>query len=222
MEKAVTLVMLQPPAPAREPTAWTHVPSQPLMRSLLSQILTPTAPRRVSRFFRVRSPFTLPRRADHPAYFGLAKFYLSQPFQPSTWVKLNVHSSGVNAISGVHQKYLWVNCGKAGLIVEGRSEIRVSIGSSHSIQLQNLQESTSEGSVYQTRASTREKSRTGDSSLEGQPGSHQKPLLPRPSQTIQKSLSDKCNSRACGTLPQQFRRNCARACPEQRAPFAPE
>jgi hypothetical protein len=35
--KAVTLVMLQPPTPAREPTAWMHVPSQPLMRSLLSQ-----------------------------------------------------------------------------------------------------------------------------------------------------------------------------------------
>ena len=59
-EKAATLVMLQPSAPAREPTAWMHAPSQPLMRSLLSQFQTPTAPRRTSRFFRVwllvRSP----------------------------------------------------------------------------------------------------------------------------------------------------------------------
>ena len=29
MEKAATLVMLQPSAPAWEPTAWIHVPSQP-------------------------------------------------------------------------------------------------------------------------------------------------------------------------------------------------
>jgi hypothetical protein len=28
--KAATLVMLQPSAPAREPTAWIHAPSQPL------------------------------------------------------------------------------------------------------------------------------------------------------------------------------------------------
>ena len=58
--KAATLVTLQPSAPAREPTAWMHAPSQPLMRSLLSQFQTPTAPRRTSRFFRVwllvRSP----------------------------------------------------------------------------------------------------------------------------------------------------------------------
>jgi hypothetical protein len=46
----------------------------PLMRSPLSQFQTPAAPRRNSRFFRVRLPFRLPRRADHSAYFGLAKF----------------------------------------------------------------------------------------------------------------------------------------------------
>ena len=74
MGKAATLVTLQPSAPAREPTAWMHAPSQPLMRSLLSQFQTPTAPRRVSRFFRVRLLFRSPRRADHSAYFGLASF----------------------------------------------------------------------------------------------------------------------------------------------------
>jgi hypothetical protein len=36
------------------------------------------------RFFQVWLLFGLPRQADHSAYFGLAKFYLSQPFQPST------------------------------------------------------------------------------------------------------------------------------------------
>jgi hypothetical protein len=73
--KAVTLVMLQLPAPARKPIAWIHAPSQPLMRSLLSQFQTPTAPRRVSRFFRVWLSTKLPWLSDHPAYIGLAKFY---------------------------------------------------------------------------------------------------------------------------------------------------
>src|ERR1700757_3077157 len=59
---------------AREPTAWMHAPSQPLMRSPLSQFQTPTAPRRNSRFFRVRLLVRLPCRADHSAYFGLARF----------------------------------------------------------------------------------------------------------------------------------------------------
>jgi hypothetical protein len=58
--KAATLVMLQPPAPAREPTAWMHAPSQPLMRSPLSRIQTPAPPRRVSRFFRVWLLFRSP------------------------------------------------------------------------------------------------------------------------------------------------------------------
>jgi hypothetical protein len=36
------------------------------------------------RFFQVWLLVGLPHRADHSAYFGLAKVYLSQPFQPST------------------------------------------------------------------------------------------------------------------------------------------
>jgi len=39
-----------------------------------AQFQTPTAPRRVRRFFRVWSLFRLPCRTDHPAYFGLTKF----------------------------------------------------------------------------------------------------------------------------------------------------
>jgi len=60
-------------------------------------VLTPATPRRARRFFRVRSPSELPRLADHPAYFGLAKFYLSQPFQPSTRGKVNAYGQNVNA-----------------------------------------------------------------------------------------------------------------------------
>ena len=40
------------------------------------------------RFLQVWLLFGLPRRADHSAYFGPAKFYLSQPFQPSTQANL--------------------------------------------------------------------------------------------------------------------------------------
>ncbi|MGB0049726.1 MAG: hypothetical protein WBP70_19920, partial [Terriglobales bacterium] len=40
----------------------------------------------------------LPRRADHSAYFGLAKFYLSQPFQPSTGATLESCLKIVNAL----------------------------------------------------------------------------------------------------------------------------
>ncbi len=49
------------------------------------------------RFFQVWLLFGLPRRADHPAYFGLAKFYLSQPFQPSTNATLEICLKIVNA-----------------------------------------------------------------------------------------------------------------------------
>src|SRR6266404_2552799 len=106
MVKAATLVMFQLSAPARKPTVWIHAPSQPLMQSLLSQFQTPTAPRRVSRFFRVWLLFRLPCRADHSAYFGLAKFYLSQPFQPSTCVNLNSCFIDVNASFPQLLKYL--------------------------------------------------------------------------------------------------------------------
>lgn len=97
IRKAVTLVMLQPPTPAREPTTRTHAPSQPLMQSPLSRNRTPAAPRRVRRFFRVRPPTGSPRLADHPAYFGLANLLNCQPFRPSTKVRLRRYEFSVNA-----------------------------------------------------------------------------------------------------------------------------
>src|SRR5258708_37678618 len=69
----------------------------PLMRSPLSRSQTPTAPRRGRRFFQVWLLFGLPFRADHSTYFGLAKFYLSQLFQPSTEANLESSSRIVNA-----------------------------------------------------------------------------------------------------------------------------
>ena len=49
------------------------------------------------RFLQVWLLFGLPRRTDHSAYFGLAKFYLSQPFQPSTGATLESWTKIVNA-----------------------------------------------------------------------------------------------------------------------------
>jgi hypothetical protein len=74
-----------------------HVPSRPLMRSLLSQFQTPTAPRRVSRFFRVWMPTELPRFANHSAYFGLATFYFRQSLSAVDGSKVNTPTVIVNA-----------------------------------------------------------------------------------------------------------------------------
>ncbi len=41
IKRAVTLVMLQPPTPAREPTAWIHAPSQPLDAITAFAVLNP-------------------------------------------------------------------------------------------------------------------------------------------------------------------------------------
>ena len=58
----------------------------------------PNCPSQSRRFFQVWLLFGLPRQADHSAYFGLAKFYLSQPFQPSTGATLEICSKIVNAL----------------------------------------------------------------------------------------------------------------------------
>lgn len=51
----------------------------------------------VSRFFRVWLLVRLPFRANHSAYFGSARFYFRQPFQPSTRANLNTWFNIVNA-----------------------------------------------------------------------------------------------------------------------------
>src|ERR1700682_5409296 len=60
--------------------AWRHAPSQPLMRSLLSQFQTPTAPRRAVGFFGFGSPASCLADPDHPVYFGRPRFILANPF----------------------------------------------------------------------------------------------------------------------------------------------
>jgi len=57
----------------------------------------PNCPSLSRRFFQVWLLVGSPRRANHSAYFGLAKFYLSQPFQPSTRATLEICSKIVNA-----------------------------------------------------------------------------------------------------------------------------
>ena len=60
-------------------------------------IPNPNCPSQSRRFFQVWLPVGLPFRADHSAYFGLAKFYISQPFQPSTEANLESCPKIVNA-----------------------------------------------------------------------------------------------------------------------------
>ena len=60
------------------------------------------------RFFQVWLLFGLPRRADHSAYFGLAKFYLSQPFQPSTRATLEICLKIVNARFRCNRPLRWI------------------------------------------------------------------------------------------------------------------
>ena len=49
-----------------------HAPSQPLDAITAFAVPNPNCSSQSRRFFRVWSPCGLPRRADHPAYFGLA------------------------------------------------------------------------------------------------------------------------------------------------------
>jgi hypothetical protein len=57
----------------------------------------PNCPSQGRRFFQVWLLFGVARRADHSAYLGLAKVQLSQSFQPSTNVTLEICSIIVNA-----------------------------------------------------------------------------------------------------------------------------
>ncbi len=74
-----------------------HAPSQPFDAITAFAVPNPNFSSQSRRFFQVWLLFGLPRRADHSAYFGPAKFYLSQPFQPSTEANLESCSKIVNA-----------------------------------------------------------------------------------------------------------------------------
>jgi hypothetical protein len=62
------------------------------------------------RFFQVRMPVELPLRTDHSAYFGPAKFYLSQPFQPSTRVTVRFSSSVLGGFISRYSAFLSFLC----------------------------------------------------------------------------------------------------------------
>ena len=86
--------------------AWRHAPSQPLMRSLLSQFQTPTAPRRAVGFFGFGRLPGYPFRRITRSTSDWPSFNLGQPFRPSTFAKLNALTLNVNAAfrcsSGFH------------------------------------------------------------------------------------------------------------------------
>jgi hypothetical protein len=76
--------MLQPPTPARELVAWTHVPSQPLIRSPLSQFQTSADISQRRRFFQVWRFRELPRLPTDQSSSGRQRFIGAYPFRPST------------------------------------------------------------------------------------------------------------------------------------------
>ena len=100
MEKAATLVMLQPSAPAREPKAWMHAPSQPLMRSPLSRFQTPAPPRKSQPVFSGLDALQVTLLSRPLSLLQIGKFLFRQSFQPSTSNKLNNWLINVNAKSG--------------------------------------------------------------------------------------------------------------------------
>ncbi len=76
--------MLQPWTPARELPAWTHVPSQPLIRSPLSQFQTSadiSQRRRIFRVWRIRES---PRLPTVQSTSGGQRIMEAYPFRPST------------------------------------------------------------------------------------------------------------------------------------------
>lgn len=76
--------MLQPPTPARELPAWTHVPSQPLIRSPLSQFQTSAEISQSCRFFRVWRLRESPRLPTDQPTSGGQRFSGAHSFRPST------------------------------------------------------------------------------------------------------------------------------------------
>src|SRR5579884_637424 len=76
--------MLQPPTPARELPAWTHVPSQPLIRSPLSQFQTSAEISQSRRFFRVWRLRESPRSPAVQPTSGGQRISEAHSFRPST------------------------------------------------------------------------------------------------------------------------------------------
>ena len=80
IEKAARSVMLQPSAPAKEPTAWIHAPSQPLMRSPLSRSQTPAPPRKSQPVFSGPGAPQVALTSRSLSLLRVDKFYFANPF----------------------------------------------------------------------------------------------------------------------------------------------
>src|SRR6202007_564265 len=89
--------MLQLPAPARERNNVDACTVTALDAITAFAVPNPNYSSQSRRFFQVWLLFELPHQADHSAYIGLAKFYLSQPFQPTTRATLEICLKIVNA-----------------------------------------------------------------------------------------------------------------------------
>ncbi len=73
VKRAVTLVTLSLPTPARESTAWKRAPSQPLDAITAFAVPSPSASSQEQPVFSGSGAHRVAPVADHPAYFGLAK-----------------------------------------------------------------------------------------------------------------------------------------------------
>jgi hypothetical protein len=76
--------MLQLPTPERELPAWTHVPSQPLIRSPLSQFQTSADISQRRRFFQVWRFRESPHSPTDQSSSGGQRIIEAYPFRPST------------------------------------------------------------------------------------------------------------------------------------------
>src|SRR5947209_6646681 len=97
MKRAVTLVMLWPPTPAREPAAWKHAPSQPSDAITAFAVPNPNWSSQSQSDFSglVAQQVALPSGSLNLLRTG--QFYLNQSFRSSTLRTLNGLSLVVNA-----------------------------------------------------------------------------------------------------------------------------
>lgn len=97
IKRAVTLVTLQPPAPARELNSVDACTVTALDAIAAFAAQTPTAPRRAVGFFGSGYPTSCLARSITQSTSDQLTFYFSQPFQPSTRETLNPELVFVNA-----------------------------------------------------------------------------------------------------------------------------
>jgi hypothetical protein len=106
MEKAATLVMLQPPTPARKSTAWIHAPSQPFDAITAFAVPNPGSSSQSQSVFSGLVALQVARKEQITQPTSDWQGLFRQSFQPSTKDKLNSCLIAVNAKVSVKTKYL--------------------------------------------------------------------------------------------------------------------